>query len=300
MTVMHRRATTVIVALIAVAPAAVLVACASARPPKELVEAREEYRRAEASTAAKMVPAELHVARAALDAAERSFSDGPESQDAVDNAYIALRKIQRAEALGNAALSMQDKASFEKSIRLTQQELLSRSTTKLKTTEGALAKERDSLAKEKENSAAERAARVDAEKKAQDAMDALAKTLAVKSEARGTVITLAGGLVFATGRAVILPGAQSQLNQVADALKSQAEHHFSVEGHTDNQGTDKINDELSLRRANAVREYLVVRGVAPTAISATGFGSSRPIGDNKTAEGRAMNRRVEIVVDKQP
>jgi len=122
----------------------------------------------------------------------------------------------------------------------------------------------------------------------------------VKSEARGTVITLAGGLVFATGRSVILPGAQSQLNQVADALKTQAEHHFSVEGHTDNQGTDKINDDLSLRRANAVREYLVVRGVAPAAISATGFGSSRPVGDNKTAEGRAMNRRVEIIVDKQP
>jgi len=295
---MHR-ASTPIAVLMAAMPV-VLVACASARPPKELIEAREEYRRAESSNAAKMVPAELHVARAALDVAERAFSDGPESQDAVDNAYIALRKIQRAEALGNAALAMQDKASFEKSIRLTQQELLARSNTKLKTTEGALAKERDSLAKEKENSAAERAARVEAEKKAQDAMDALAKNLAVKSEARGTVITLAGGLVFATGRSVILPGAQSQLNQVADALKTQAEHHFSVEGHTDNQGTDKINDDLSLRRANAVREYLVVRGVAPAAISATGFGSSRPVGDNKTAEGRAMNRRVEIIVDKQP
>ena len=66
------------------------------------------------------------------------------------------------------------------------------------------------------------------------------------------------------------------------------------------KGSDRINDDLSLRRANAVREYLVVRGVAPAAISATGFGSSRPVGDNKTAEGRAMNRRVEIIVDKQP
>jgi len=287
------------VVLIAVLPVAAL-ACASARPPKELIEAREEYRRAEAGNAAKLVPAELHVARGALDTAERAFAEDPASQDAIDNAYIALRKIQRAEALGNAALSMQDKASFEKSIRLTQQELLTRSTSKLKNTEGALAKERDSLAKEKETSAAERAARVEAEKKAQDAMDALAKNLAVKSEARGTVITLAGGLVFATGRSAILPGAQSQLNQVADALKSQAEHHFSVEGHTDNQGSDRINDDLSLRRANAVREYLVVRGVAAAAISATGFGSSRPVGDNKTAEGRAMNRRVEIIVDKQP
>jgi outer membrane protein OmpA-like peptidoglycan-associated protein len=295
MTRAHRRA-----ALLAAAAVAALVACASARPPKELLEAREAYRRAEAGTAAKLVPAELHVAKGALDVAERTFADEPKSQDAIDSAYIALRKVQRAEALGNAALAMQDKASFEKSIRLTQQELLSRSNARLKNTEGALAKERDSLAKEKENAAAERAARVDAEKKAQDAMDALAKSLAVKSEARGTVITLAGGLVFATGRSVILPGAQAQLNQVADALKTQAEHHFSVEGHTDNQGSDRINDELSLKRANAVREYLVVRGVAPGAISATGFGSTRPVGVNKTPEGRAMNRRVEIIVDKQP
>src|SRR5262249_49875691 len=158
-----------------------------------------------------------------------------------------LRKIQRAEALGNAALAVQDKASLEKSVRITQQELLSRTNTRLKTAEGALAKERDSLAKEKESlakeketSATERAARLDAEKKAQDAMDALAKNLAVKSESRGTVITLSGGVLFATGRATILPGARTQLNQVADVLKTQAEHHFSVEGHTDNQGTDAM------------------------------------------------------------
>lgn len=281
--------------------------CATPRPPRELVDAREAYRRAGAGNAAKLVPAELHVARGALDVAEKSFADSPESQDAIDNAYIALRKIQRAEALGNAALSLQDKVSFEKSIRLTQQELLSRSNTRLKRVEGALATERDSLvkekeslAKEKEATAAERAARLEAEKKTQDAMDALAKTLAVKSEARGTVITLAGGLVFETGRATILPGAQAQLNQVDDALKTQAEHHFAVEGHTDNQGTDKVNDALSARRANAVRDYLVIHGVAASAISAAGFGSRNPIADNKTPEGRAMNRRVEIIVDKAP
>ena len=56
-----------------------------------------------------------------------------------------------------------------------------------------------------------------------------------------------------------------QLNQVADALKTQAEHHFVVGGHTDNQGTDRINDDLSARRAMAVRDYLVVRGVSANA-----------------------------------
>ncbi|HEU4731259.1 MAG TPA: OmpA family protein [Kofleriaceae bacterium] len=285
--------------MIAVVPLAML-ACGTARPPKELVEARAAYQRAEAGNAGKLVPADLHVAKRALDVAERAFADSPEAQDTIDNAYIALRKIQRAEALGNAALSLQDKASFEKSIRLTQQEMLSRTSARLRTTEGALAKERDSLAKEKDATAAERAARVAAEQKAQDAMDALAKNLEVKSEARGTVITLSGALVFTPGRATILPGARTQLDQVADALKSQAEHHFSVEGHTDNQGTAAVNDKLSTRRANAVRDYLIAHGVAPAAITATGFGSSRPVGDNKTVEGRAMNRRVEIIVDKTP
>jgi outer membrane protein OmpA-like peptidoglycan-associated protein len=277
-----------------------VLACASARPPKELVEARDAYRRAEAGNAAKMVPAELHVAKASLDVAEKSFSNEPESQDTIDAAYIALRKIQRAEALGNAALSQQDKATFEKSVRLTQQELLTRSNTRLKVVEGALAKEHDSLSREKETSASERAARVDAETKAKGAMDALAKSLAVKSEERGTVITLSGSVIFASGQATILAGARAQLDQVADALKSQAEHHFTVEGHTDNQGTEAINSKLSTRRANAVRDYLISHGVAVAAITATGFGASRPVGDNRTAEGRAMNRRVEIVVDKVP
>jgi outer membrane protein OmpA-like peptidoglycan-associated protein len=284
-----------------------LLACASARPPKELMEAREAYDRAEKGAAAKMVPAELHVAKESLDVAEKSFGDSPDSQDTIDNAYIALRKCQRAEALGNAAVSAEEKAAAERQAGLTQEELLSKTNARLKNTEGALEKERQelakeqaNLAKEKENTAAERAARLAAEKKAQDAMDALAKSLAVKNEARGTVITLSGGVVFATGLSTILPGAQSQLNQVAEALKTQAEHHFTVEGHTDNQGNDRINDELSSQRANAVRDYLIVHGVSANAITATGYGSKRPVGDNRTAEGRAMNRRVEIIVDKNP
>jgi len=286
--------------------ATLLVACGTAAPPKELVEAREAYHRAEGGAATTMVPAELHVARESLDAAEKAFGDSPDSSDTIDKSYIALRKAQRAEALGNAAVSIQERAASLKEAGLTQEEILARTNAKLKNTESELEKERDrlakeqaNLAKEKEVSAAERAARIAAEKKAQDAMDALAKSLAVKNEARGTVITLSGGVVFATGLSTILPGAQAQLNQVADALKSQAEHHFTVEGHTDNQGNDKINDELSSQRANAVRDYLIVRVVSANAITATGYGSKRPVGDNRTAEGRAMNRRVEIIVDKK-
>ena len=286
-------------------PLCMLLACATGAPPKELIEARETYAHAEQGPAQTLVPAELHVARESLDVAERSYKEDSKSQDAVDNAYVALRMVQRAEALGNAAAANTDKDRSEKDVGKTQEQLLTNADAKLKHTEGALAHERETvahgredLAKQKDATAAERTARLAAEKKASDAMDALAKSLAVKSDPRGTVITLSGGVLFATGKATILVNAQAQLDQVADALKTQAEHHFTVEGHTDNQGTDRINDDLSARRANAVRDYLIVHGVSADAISAQGYGSKRPIGENANPEGRAMNRRVEIIVDK--
>src|SRR5678815_317652 len=286
-------------------PFSALLACSAHLAPKELVDARAAYDRAAASNAPKLVPAELHVARESLDVAERKFADDPDSQDAIDSAYIAMRKAQRAEALGDAAAANNSKVIAEREQTRTQQAIIENQQGKLQKTESQLAKERDTLAKERDSlakqiqmTAEERQKRIDAEKKAHDAMDALSQSLAVKADTRGTVITLSGGVLFATGQATILPGAQAQLNQVADALKTQAEHHFTVEGHTDNQGTDAINNDLSNRRANAVRDYLVVRGVAAAAITAHGVGSTRPVADNKTTEGRAMNRRVEIIVDR--
>ena len=71
---------------------------------------------------------------------------------------------------------------------------------------------------------------------------------------------------------------------------------FMVEGHTDNTGTVAANSELSLRRAIAVRDYLINQGVAASSTDVAGLGSSRPVADNATADGRARNRRVEIVV----
>jgi outer membrane protein OmpA-like peptidoglycan-associated protein len=93
-----------------------------------------------------------------------------------------------------------------------------------------------------------------------------------------------------------LPGAQQKLDQVAEALKNQADHKMIVEGHTDSQGTESSNIELSQRRAQSVRDYLVSRGVPSDIITSTGLGQSRPVSDNSTPTGRANNRRVEIIV----
>lgn len=289
---------------------ALLAACGAHRPPQELVEARVAYSTASDGNAAKLVPAELHDARVALDRAEEEFEDDDDSQEARDLAYIALRKAQRAEALGNAAAALAAKTAMDRTVSKTQEAIIENQEGALRSREEALAKKQAELMNQKNMTEAERqkamqaeAARLDAEagkaeaeKKAQDAMDALSRSLAVKNDTRGTVITLSGGVLFATNKAEILPGAQAQLNQVADALKAQAEQTITIEGHTDNTGTDAVNRDLSARRAAAVRDYLIVRGVAPGAIKILGSGSSRPIADNKTTEGRAMNRRVEIIV----
>jgi outer membrane protein OmpA-like peptidoglycan-associated protein len=294
-------------ALVVSVPLAVftLAACGSSLPPRELVEARASYKKAESGNAAKLKPAELHVAKAALDKAEAQFNDSPDDQKVKDLAYVAGLKAQQAEAMGNAAAAMEEKTRLEKEAGQTTAQMLEANDKKLKGLEGDLskskeeiAKGKDALAKEKEETAKEKAARLEAEKKAKDAMDALAKSMAMKQDDRGTVITLSGGVLFATGQSTLLPGAQDQLNKVADALKTQAERTFTVEGHTDNVGTDATNQTLSQKRAEAVREYLIVRGVSANAITAVGKGSMVPIGDNKTPEGRAMNRRVEIIVGK--
>lgn len=111
------------------------------------------------------------------------------------------------------------------------------------------------------------------------------------------VITLSGQVLFASGKSELLPSAQAKLTEVARALSEQSpDSSIVVEGHTDSQGSETFNLDLSQKRAEAVRTYLGSHGVAPDRIRAEGLGLSRPIADNKSAEGRANNRRVEIVV----
>jgi outer membrane protein OmpA-like peptidoglycan-associated protein len=113
------------------------------------------------------------------------------------------------------------------------------------------------------------------------------------------VITLSGSVLFATAKSDLLPTAQLKLNEVADVLtKQDPDSKLVVEGHTDSQGGAAYNQELSQRRAQSVREYLVSRGIAADRVTAQGFGPTRAIADNASAEGRANNRRVEIVVQK--
>jgi len=86
------------------------------------------------------------------------------------------------------------------------------------------------------------------------------------------------------------------LEQHVAYLRANPSVPVTVEGHTDFIGADKYNQKLSERRANAVRKYLIERGIASSRIRVVGYGEQRPIADNKTAEGRAINRRAEFEV----
>ena len=99
---------------------------------------------------------------------------------------------------------------------------------------------------------------------------------------------------FQTGKAVILPVSQGILDQVAQSLVDNPDVNVEVGGHTDSQGSEAANLRLSQARADAVREYLIGKGVPAARITAKGYGEGSPVADNTTAAGRSANRRVEL------
>jgi outer membrane protein OmpA-like peptidoglycan-associated protein len=268
-----------------------LAGCATTTTPKELLTARISYNEARTGAAATHDPADLHTAKKALDAAEHSFEEDGDTQVTRDLAYTADRRARIAEARGNASKSTEAQQKTIADMHSQQSAQLGQANQQLAAQGRAIEDQAETIAREK-------AAREAAEKRAAQAAADLAKFASVKEESRGMVITLSGAVLFASAKSDLLPAAQLKLNSVAEALMQQdPDSKMVVEGHTDSQGGDAYNQDLSQRRAQTVRDYLVTRGVAADRVTAQGFGSSRSIADNKSAEGRANNRRVEIVVE---
>ena len=274
-----------------------LTACGATLPPQELVDARKAYERASKGMSAQLAPAQLDTAKQALDKAEKSFEDEGVDPPTTDLAYIAERKAMIAEAAAGKLAAERDADKADKMFKDAQIDGLDRTKAELNKERQAGEKTKAELENEKKALSAEKVARVEAERKAAAAMASLAQIASVKDEARGMVITLSGSVLFATGKYELLPIAKDKLDDVAKALVDQGYKAITVEGHTDSKGKPADNDTLSLKRAESVRTYLVTRGISSDKIKATGLGSSRGIADNATPDGRANNRRVEIVVE---
>lgn len=110
-------------------------------------------------------------------------------------------------------------------------------------------------------------------------------------------VTLRGDTSFALGSDELSPAARTELDTLAKrVLALESVDSIEVAGHTDNRGAAAFNQALSERRAQSVKRYLVEQGVAAAKITTTGYGMTRPVADNDTAEGRAANRRVDITI----
>jgi outer membrane protein OmpA-like peptidoglycan-associated protein len=242
----------------------------------------------------------LHVANQALAVAEQSFRTDPDSYQTRDLAYVAWRKAQLAEAAASIAIQQKSEAQAKNDYQTTQGKVVAKTKQDLSQTRSALAASERNGEATAEKLSTEQEARAAAEKRAADAQAALAKLAAVKDEPRGMVITLSGSVLFASNRATLLPEARTRLDQVAEVLLTTRERNLTVEGHTDSQGSVNYNLDLSQRRADAVRSYLVERGYQGDLIQAHGLGKGNPIADNASAEGRANNRRVEIIIAHEP
>jgi len=296
---------------VSLALAAFVGACATATPV-ELSNARVAYNRASAGPAAQLTPSDLHKAKVALDQAEQSFSADEDAQKVVDLAYIAERTAQIAEAHAITAAAQKSESKAKQEYGDKQADMAKKTLGTLATTREELSRAELGKAQQAQQTAAEKAAReesdrkaaaseqkaAESDQKAKDANDALAK-LAAKEEERGMVITLSGSVLFRSNDAMLLPAAQTRLDQVAEALVAKGQN-VVVEGYTDSKGSQTTNMNLSQRRADSVRSYLVTRGFPSEKIQARGMGPDRPVADNTSSEGRANNRRVEIVISRNP
>jgi outer membrane protein OmpA-like peptidoglycan-associated protein len=283
------------------------VGCAATGPSPELVDARRAYETARTAEPARYAPDRLLEAKQALDRAERAHQDDAGSFDERSLAYIATRRSELAVVYGGYELDRRNRATYEATYRARQDELRKRAERRESATRDELEGTRQSLGSAERSLAGTRAdlreeqlARKKAESAAAAAIASLQQVATVKEEARGLVITLDGAVLFVSGKSELLPIAQKKLDDVAKALADTDEKQkIVVLGHTDSNGNDDTNQRLSQTRAESVRAYLIQKGVKAERVQAFGKGETMPVAPNDTPEGRANNRRVEIIVEKR-
>jgi len=118
----------------------------------------------------------------------------------------------------------------------------------------------------------------------------------VERVGEGIKVTFDAGILFATNSADLQSASRTDIQKLAETLKNYPGTNVLIEGHADNTGSDAINQPLSERRAQAVSNYAISLGVEPSRIQTRGYGSTQPVADNSTVEGRQQNRRVEVAI----
>lgn len=267
--------------LIGAAVASLLLAACAAAPvkPSGADEARAKLTQLQSNPdLAARAPVAMKEAELAVRTAEEPQTDAALGQYRV---YMADRKVDIAIARAKTALAEDQRAGLSQQRDQARLDARTREADsngiKLATTRVALA---------------------DATQQSADLQRQLDE-LNAKPTDRGLVLTL-GDVLFATGKSDLKVGATSKLNQLVTFLNNYPSRTVSIEGYTDNVGSDDYNLGLSQRRADSVKSYLTVQGIASTRLAADGRGESSPVAGNDSAAGRQQNRRVEVVISSPP
>ena len=313
---------------------AVTAACASNAPNASLESARVVVNQTAGNPeVVRRAPLELKAARDTIDRADGVWRSDRDEGEVNHLAYLAT---QRAEVARNLARSRQvdedvkdansagDKLRLEARTREAEKARMDATAAQIQTLtaqaqarqsqtdaanaqQNAVAATRMAAADRAQSIAAQDAAaaeRLRAEQAAGTAnaaqervrqLEAQLRDIEGKQTERGLLVTL-GDVLFAFNKAELTPQAGPRLDKLASFLKQFPQRKLLVEGYTDAVGSDAYNMELSERRAEAIREALVARGVDTTRVVTKGYGKAYPVADNASVDGRAVNRRVEVVI----
>ena len=242
-----------------------------------LVNARTVVQAAQADPSAnKYAALDLEAAKKQLDVAEAAAMRRDEPAIA-QPAYLAVQTARLAEARGAAKADDARVAAGQAERDKIQLTARTRDVDTANMAKNAALGQRDA--------ATEQAARLQTE------VDQLKAT----PTPRGLVLTL-GDVLFDTGRAQLNPGSARKLDQLAQFLTDHPERRVQIDGFTDSVGTESYNQDLSQRRADAVRFALISRGINSSRIGSQGYGKGFPVADNADSGGRQLNRRVEVVI----
>jgi OmpA-OmpF porin, OOP family len=252
--------------------------CTAGSPPVALEQARTAYTQAEQTPAVVAnAPVQLQEANQALRRAERVWADDHDTEEVQHLAALATQRVEIARAAAEKKVA---EAQIQQATEERDQVLLN-------------ARTRAAQQSQLEAARATQQAQA-ATAQVQQLQQELA-SLQAKQTDRGLVLTL-GDVLFETGKADLRPGALRNLYPLVTFLQKYPERRVLIEGHTDSVGSDAYNLDLSQRRADAVRDFLIQNGVNAAQLTTRGYGKASPVASNDTAEGRQRNRRVELII----
>jgi len=263
---------------------------------------KAERAKKEAEQARSMALSEAQNAERAKMEAEARTREAEQARSmallAAEKAERAKKEAEEARLLASAESAEKEKANREAAMKAQEAEQ-ARMQAEARAREAEQARmQAEAKAREAERARMEAAAKAEEAEKAKAEVDELLSQLSdlkAKQTERGIVLTM-GDVLFAFDKATLSPEAFRNVDKLADFLKKHPNRSVLIEGHTDSVGSDEYNLDLSEKRADAVRNALVAKGVGEERITPKGYGKKYPVASNNTSDGRQLNRRVEVVV----